>query len=282
MNLLLLITIIAGVALQNIAKKHYTQKAGNTGIYLLSALTTLFAALFFIITTKNLQWNPEIIGYSAGFSISFLFATVFMTLSISCGSLSLTSLITSYSLMLPTFYGIIFLKEPVSKFLPIGIVILIVSLFFINKKDGDFSFTPKWILYVLLAFLGNGMCSVIQKMQQVAFSGAYKNEFMILALASVTVILAVISLLKERNSPKPVIRYMWVPAGISGIMAGTVNLFVMILSGKMSASIMFPLISAGGIVVTFLSSLFFYKEKVSKTQLLGFVLGILAIIFLNL
>ncbi len=282
MNTLLLISIITGVASQNIAKKYYTQKAGNTGVYLLSALTTFFAMLFFIITTKTFRWVPGMLTYSALFAGSFLVATLFLTLAIECGSLSLTSLVTSYSLMLPTFYGIIFLKESVSVFLPVGIVILAVSLFLINKKNEAYTSTPRWVLYVFLAFLGNGMCSVFQKMQQVKFNGEYKNEFMIIALAVVTVFLFTVSLLKERTSLKSVMRHIWIPAGISGFMAGVVNLFVMILSESMSASIMFPLISAGGIIVTFLISLLVYKEKISKNQLCGFIMGVLAIIFLSI
>ena len=40
----------------------------------------------------------------------------------------------------------------------------------------------KWIIYSLLAFLGNGFCSVIQKIQQMNFDGLYKSEFMIVTL----------------------------------------------------------------------------------------------------
>ena len=46
--------------------------------------------------------------------------------------------------------------------------------------------TWKWILYVLLAFLGNGACSTVQVLQQRTFAGAYKNELMIMALLIVS------------------------------------------------------------------------------------------------
>ena len=36
------------------------------------------------------------------------------------------------------------------------------------------------------------------------------------------------------------------------------------------------------IVLTFLVSLFFYKEKLSKWQILGSALGLVSVIFLNL
>ena len=65
-------------------------------------------------------------------------------------------------------------------------------------------------------------------------------------------------------------------------MNGIVNLFVMILSGKMPVALMFPLISAGGIIVTYIVSRFFYKEKLTKMQFAGFILGIASVVFLHI
>ena len=50
----------------------------------------------------------------------------------------------------------------------------------------------------------------------------------------------------------------------------------------MNASIMFPIISAGGIIGTSLVSVLFYKEKLTKMQYAGLVLGIGAIVLLNI
>ena len=55
----------------------------------------------------------------------------------------------------------------------------------------------------------------------------------------------------------------------------------MILSGKMPVSLMFPLISAGGLIVTYIVSRFFYKEKLTKIQFIGFIFGLMAVVFLN-
>ena len=69
---------------------------------------------------------------------------------------------------------------------------------------------------------------------------------------------------------------------ICGLANGGANFLVIFLSSRMAASVMFPVISAGGIVLTFLISLFFYKEKLSKWQILGSALGLVSVIFLNL
>ena len=50
----------------------------------------------------------------------------------------------------------------------------------------------------------------------------------------------------------------------------------------MNVSVMFPLISAGGIIVTYIVSQWVYKEELSLKQKIGTVLGILAVVVLNI
>jgi multidrug transporter EmrE-like cation transporter len=69
---------------------------------------------------------------------------------------------------------------------------------------------------------------------------------------------------------------------LCGVANGASNLFVIALSPNMPASIMFPLVSAGGIVLTSLISIFIYRERLSVLQYIGMVLGIGAIVFLNI
>lgn len=282
MSVFYLISIILAGAFQNIIKKPYTQKASGKGVYFFTFLTSLAAMLFFIITSNGFEWNKGLVIYSAFFALSYIVVTTFSLAAVVYGPLSLTTLISSYSLMVPTAYGLLFLNDPIGLgFFP-GLALLVVSLFLINSKSADTPLSPKWIICVSLAFIGNGMCSVFQKMQQVAFNGAFKNEFMILALAMVVLVLGVFVIVKERKDIKALATAGWHLAFGSGIANGIVNLFVMILSGIMPVSLMFPMISAGGIVITYLVSRFFYKEQLTKRQFAGFVFGIISVVFLSI
>lgn len=282
LNVIFLIAIILGVSGQNIVKKPYTQKMGGSGVYFFNAILSAAALLFFAVTATKLDFDISFIPYSIGFATSYAIATVFLVLAIAYGSLSLTSLFFSYSLMIPTLYGLVFLKDDISAGFILGLALLVVSLFLVNKNDKKAKFSFKWIICVILAFLGNGMCTVVQNMQQVAFDGAYKNEFMIVALAIVALVMSIMSLIKERKAMKVYAKAGWHWALICGLLNGMVNLFVMILSRSMPVSVMFPLISAGGLVVTYLVSRFVYKESLTKLQFVGFILGLAAVVFLNI
>ncbi len=282
MQYLFLFTVVFGVSFQNVIKKPYTQKTRGKGAYTFGLLLSLSALLFFVFTSKGLSFDPRLILYSALFAASYILATVFALEAISCGSLSLTALIISYSLLLPTAYGLVFLKDPIGKWFIPGFLLLVISLFLTNAKSEKLKINFKWLIFVTLASVGNGMCSVSQKMQQVKFDGAYKNEFMVIALAIVSAFLAVYSLIKERREMMFFIKAGWKEAVLCGFANGVVNMLVMILSGTMPASLLFPLISGGGILITHLVARFYYKESLSKTQTVGFVIGLVSVILLNL
>ena len=280
MDILYLLAIILGISGQSIVKKPYTQKTNGAGVYFFNTLLSAAALLFFVVTSSKFSFDISFIPYSIGFAISYAVSSVFMVLAIAYGSLSLTSLFISYSLMIPTFYGLIIGDTVSTGFIP-GMLLLVISLFLTNKSDEKAKISLKWIICVFLSFFGNGMCTVVQKMQQIASNGAYKNEFMIVALAIVTVVMLIMSILKERTEIKFFAKVGWHWAIICGALNGMVNLFVMILSGKMPVSLMFPLISAGGLIVTYIVSRFFYKEKLTKIQFIGFIFGLMAVVFLN-
>ena len=281
MNILYLVVIVLTLSMQNVTKKGYTQKSLG-GVYSFSVMTCLAAAVFFMVTSGGFEWESGVVPYALAFATAFCTTTVFSVLAIGCGSLSLTNLMISYSLMIPALYGVVFLKESLSLFFYPGIVLLIVSLFLINHQGEKTKIRIKWIVYVTLATLGNGMCTTFQKMQQVKFEGAYKNELMILALFSGAIGLGILALIQERKEIGTCIKEGWVYAVLGGLCNGVVNLFVMILSGRMKASLMFPTISAGGIIVTYIISKCFYKETLTKKQNIGFILGIISVILLNL
>ena len=215
LNVFYLVAIIIGISGQSIVKKPYTQKTNGGGVYFFNTLLSAAALLFFVVTSSKLNFSLSFVPYSVGFAVSYAVASVFMVLAIAYGSLSLTSLFISYSLMIPTFYGLI-IGDPIGKgFIP-GMILLVISLFLTNKMDEKGKISLKWIIFVILSFVGNGMCTVVQKMQQVSSNGAYKNEFMIVALAIVTVVMLIMSILKECTEIKFFAKVGWHGAIICG------------------------------------------------------------------
>lgn len=282
MTYLLLSVVTLCMVVQNAVAKQYN-KQSHTNPYIYSAIVAAVAMLFFFVSTGGkFDFNGEFVIYSIAFGISYLCAMIGNVVAIGCGPLSLSVLINQLSLIFPTLYGIILLGEKLKFVGYVGILLVFVCLFLVNsggRKNGKISL--KWIVWVSIGCLGNGMCSVTQKIQQNAFSGGYKNEFMIVALLIASVVMYIIGV-KTCNSLKKDTAEAVKYAPISGVANATVNLLVMILMATLPTAVLYPVTMAGGIVLTFILSVTVYRERLTVLQYIGYAIGVLAIVFINL
>lgn len=284
--LLLLITVIS-LSVQNILKKSFNTRGGR-GVFLFSAISVTTACFFFIVINRDWYYSAPMLLYSIAFAVSYTTAVMFSILAIREGLLAKTNLISSFSLLIPTFYGILFLNEPTKPTLFIGLGVLAAALIMINyrkKKDNsEEKATWRWVLYVVLSFIGNGMCSTVQKLEGIEFGPEGKNTFMIVALAMSAVTLCIAALMSkgERKNAKETVKIGLTLALICGVANGLTNLLVMVLNGMLPASIMFPVLSAGSTTAVFLYSTLVVKEKFSTVQKLGYLFGVISIVLLNL
>ena len=117
------------MSLQNIYKKAYK----NNALFFFSFCTSLFAfAVFIFASGFKFSFEKGIVLYALLFGVLFSVCTITLTLAINVGNLALSGLIISFSLILPTSYGIFFLNNPVSAPFFIGFFLLAVFLFFVN------------------------------------------------------------------------------------------------------------------------------------------------------
>lgn len=286
MNYVLLSVAAVAVTCQDIFKQKYNVRSKG-GIFFFSGMISLFAMIGFILINRDWRWNSILLFPAGVFAVSYALCTVFAVLAIRHGSLAKTTLIVSCSLLIPSFYGVILLREPVSATLIIGLVLLVVALVLINyEKSGGNNkpITWKWAIFVSLAFLGNGMCSTVQKAEQMRFGNVGKNLFMIMALGMVTVFLFLLSVLtkEERALWRDSLQKGWHWALLCGAANALTNFLTLYLNPFLPASVMYPVISAGGIVLSFLYATLIYKERFDQRQKLGFLIGVLSVILLNL
>lgn len=281
MQYVLLFVATFALSLQSVFQKQYNAREKKPNPFLFMSLAALFSLLFFVFTSGfSLRFDASFLPYSVGFGLSYVSSLIGMFFAVRYGSLAITMLVISYSLVIPTVHGIVFLHDAVKPIAYVGIVLLLISLFLVNVKKGEATFSVKWLIFAVLGFVGNGMCTTFQKMQQLRFDGEYKSEFMICALLLATVCFLVPALLAKPNGKA--LAHCAPYAFGNGLCNGIVNLFVMILTSLIPSAILYPTISAGGIVIAFLFALLVYREKLSKTQLIGYAMGVTSVVLLNL
>lgn len=289
-TVLLLITSVVTMALPSVIKKFYK---GKTPFFLSSISCAFSAILFLFFSGFKFSFDLNLLVYSGLISLTFGCSTVFSLLAFTCGDLSLTGLIMSLSLIIPTLYGIIFLSNPVGVFFFIGLIALIVSLFLINlkiKSKGDTNdktitkkkINIKWLIFISIAAVCNGFSSIIQTEQQLVYQGQKKIELMLLAFVIVSITTLIISLFTERKFIKEKLLHTTIIGGSAGIATAVLNYVVMVLVGLVDAALLFPLISGGSLLIIFVAAPILFKEKYKILQYLGFALGLLSVVLLNL
>jgi len=278
--LLLLVPLVS--CCQSIAQKQYTLKHTSPNVILFSAVTSLFALCFFLITSGfDLTFDLRLVPYALGFAVCYASAWVGTVLALRYGLMALSSLIVSFSLVFPTTYGII-MGDPVTAKTIVGLSLLCIAIVLINLKTGQKgAFSFKWLLCVAVAFVGNGFCSIMQNMQKRALGESYKHEFMIIALSAAFILLMVYTLATSKNvlsDLKSCLPY----SAANGAANAILNFIMLTLIGRIPNTVLYPTNSALGMLFTFLLAFFGYKERFSKTQYIGYVLGASSIILLNL
>ncbi len=280
-GVLLILSIVAGVV-QQVARKE-SNKRGKGGVYSFSAAAAFLSLIFFTIRSGG-NWNADgqTFCYAGVFATAFAVTTITTMLAIQCGPLSLTSLVVSYSLVIPALYGILFLNEPISIQLVLGIVFLFVSIFLINQERGEQKkITLRWGIFAVITFFGNGICTTVQKLYQVRSGGATECEFMIISMLIVVSTLMIAAVISEKRELFKNLKEGAIWYGICGLGNASANSLTMILALTMPASVLYPLLSAGGIVLTALVSILLYRERLSVEQKIGLVMGIVATILLS-
>jgi len=273
-------------------------KVLGTGGY--SGKKTLFLnceAFFFAFVCSLLFVHNEIdklfaissfsVILSIFFGLSVAITQIMQIKAMGSGPSSMVSLIYSCGFLVPIFYGVIFWDESVSAFQWGGVALLPVALCFILKKQKRAE-SFKWLPFAIAAMLGSGINAIFQKTHQYS---EFANElpfFLIYSMFFSTIFTAITSLIirekkidNPRFSGKEMLKNIWKPLCL-GICVGALNFFNLELSGKLPSVIHFPVYNVGSMLLTSGISAIIYKDKPTKKQGLGFVIGIAAILVIGL
>ena len=279
-----IILAVACFAAQFAFTKLYEGEAGQTATSSLVMLvgTSLVGALIFFCAG----------GFSVSFSpISTLWAAIFAVIMIpyymigikvlSLGSLAIYSMFMMLGgMIVPFFYGIIFLNEEISVGKAIGTVLLTIFIVLQalcqKSSDEEAKGGNKYLFFILciIIFFINGMTGVIAKAHSISVGAVDEASFTATYCAMTAVFSLAILLLSCLKSGREKARVVKSALKIKpiaimvllGAAAYGGNFLQLLAADKVPASVQFPLVSGGVIVLSALVSLLFFKEKISKKE----------------
>ena len=263
---------------QSALVKQYAKSGGGSVVFNINKAVAgnVVFIIWGLIQGFSLHLPTVFWGIGYGVSLCISMYTGFKALAI--GPMALTSIIASFSLLIPFFFGVCFWNEPLTFYGISGIILLLFAILMINEKKVD-GVSFKWLIYTMATLIANGICSIIQKYHQIKFPSLYRTEFMVFALLSVLIILTVT--LKLDHAQKQKFKFSW-SGIISGVLNGAANYIVLFLSATENASVLFPIVSVANIAAVWVIGIIFFKEKLTVFQTIGLVLGMASIVLLKL
>ena len=279
MTALLYLLNVVGSAGQSTCSKYYASKGGSVRAYNLNKAAVALLVFFFVGLCKGMSFHvPTILwGFGYGACICVSGFTGFTALGL--GPMALTSMIASFSLVIPFVVGVTVWGETLSMWGVFGIILLVVSIVLLNFKKIDDRLSLKWTVFTFLTFFVTGIASVFQKQHQMNYPGLYRTEFMVASMLCMLVILLVVVLAK--GTAKTEVRFC-VPGSIGGFLEGVANYIVLYLAATQNASVLFPVVSVAKIIAVWCIGRIAFREQLKLWQTIGLVAGIAAIALLNL
>jgi len=191
-------------------------------------------------------------------------------------------------MFMPFLMGVIFLGEPLTVWGVTGAVLIVIALVIpaveaSRKKDADKQ-KGSALFYILcvLLFLINGGYSCVSKLHQIGkeIGGDPVNlQSLLVMVYIVEITVAATSLLVTRRKGSEPVKKDGRSVLYSGgfaLFSGLAGLALVSSAAKVSATVMFPVVTGGTIVFSALCGRIFFREKLNKSTLAQIVLAVAA------
>ena len=236
---------------------------------------------------------PEISRFTLLLGIMFGVVTalqqIFMIKAYVQGPFSYTVVIVTLSSVIPALSGYFLWDEQITFVQIIGILFMIGSFMcFIEFSGEEKKSNLLWFLYAFIAFICTGIIGVTQKYQQ---NTSFKSEldgFLVVAFAASFVysIISMIVVCSKQGSEDtkalkseftlPMVTLMIV----AGFCAAANNKMNIYLSGVLDSAMFFPTVNGVGLILSTISALVIFKEKIQPVKWVGIVVGLIAVVLL--
>ena len=221
--------------------------------------------------------------FYAALALGFLFISIFnvMALTAQKNGLSVASVASKMSVIIPVLFGIIIYEESVGLQKIAGILLALVAVYLTSvKPKGDVVLTKSIYLPIIL-FLGSGVIDT--SVNHFAPDGKMPL-FLAIIFASAGIIGIITVLLKKMNSQQKLDRKS-IPFGFA---LGIVNygsmyflLKALRVEGYESSSV-FTINNVAIVAVSCLAGLLLFKELISKKNWMGILIALVSIILVTL
>ena len=206
-----------------------------------------------------------------------------MTASTQRSGVTVTSLSSKLSVVLPTLAGVVLFSERLNFVASMGIVLALVALVLVvgGKKESSKTNKTNWLLPILI-FFGTGTGDILMKLteqQNQADDMSFMIAFIYFIALLFGILIVAYDLLRGRS------KWQW-KSTVGGIGLGVINFFstfcVYHAMRCFDNVVLFPVYNIGVVSLTALTGWLLFKEKLTWKNYLGLAIAIIAVILITL
>lgn len=217
--------------------------------------------------------------------LGFLFIAIFFSMALTTEKLgiSVTAVSGKMSVVIPILFAYFFAKEDITLLFVIGLILSILSIYFITVKK-ELHIDKRYLMLPVIVFLGGGMIDTSLKVLQQAYS-----QDIPLSTISYSIFLGAfiagssIYLVKEKANFSS---WEWksVKAGVSLGVPNYFSIFFLLsaIEGfSVKSAFVFGVNNVGVVLVSTLLSVLIFKEKLEPKNQWGLLLAVLSIAIIS-
>ncbi len=269
-------TVVQNVLYNTVAKVSLKEKGDS---YYFNIFGYLLCVVLFGVMSFSTGISLYTFLMGILFGVCILLSSVFKMQALKEGPMHITILVTTASMIIPTLSGAVMFGEALSipKLIAVAVLIFFIYLS-ISAPKGDTTakYSAKWAILCIIAFVFLGVIGVIQKLHQ---SSPYKGEAAsFLAVAFVCSIIFAIVMSKTQPTTKKHGKQFYIISLACGLCYFSMHYFNLKLSGTVPSQILFPVVNGSAVILSSVASVVFFKEQITKKQLVGLIGGLLSLI----
>ena len=287
--LLLFIVAIVCFTFQNIFFKQFSlvYMKNNASYFVFNAIYFSFVCIFYTvlgISISNFEFS--IVALGLVFAVFFISGIFLYMKALENGPLGLSFLFFAAGILAPILFGIIYYDEPAPLHNFIGLGLLFISFFVSTLGKGGSKVNKKWIIYILLSSLSNGIVGIAVKLSSTIVPENASRDFLFLGFGQAAVISFIIGILLIYRHKSKISHFYALPFAFVAIATAVTttggNYVMVLLSLSVPALVQFPIINGSLVITSIIASRVVYKEQVMKQHLLAILIGLIAIILLSI
>ena len=234
--------------------------------------------------------TKDMILYAILFAIVFVVGVLSAYQAYARGSMGATSLFGNSSLVVVVLFGVLFYNEPFGWMKIVGVLGVLFALTMLalpDEKEEGKSFNWSWLLFCFIILFSNSSLSVASKFRQETAGGSNPFAYMALCFTFTFVVGGVayaVSQLRNNTIKADLLSVQEnaLPLAIQTVGNTGSNLLVTFLASRVDGSLLYPVNMGLGLIITVLCGFIVFKEKKTWKNVTGIIVGVAAIILLNI